>query len=389
MNDLNKIYRIASMIVSYLHGKITKDDEEELKSWLNESAEHRHLFDQLSDQTQSEDIVKMMFRWNLPQAWNSIQRKAVRRHKLKMVYRAIAVVVVLLIGSTILFQLKSEELGQRIASQYDSVVMPRRSVAKLTVADGTSYELDTVSKPELLPNVIIENGKEIVFKTALAVNSDKPKVVRYHTIEIPRGGEYKIRLSDGTQIYLNSETELRFPENFIASTERKVYLKGEAYFVVAKDESKPFVVKCADYTVKVLGTAFNVSNYPDNDFSHTTLKEGQVEIVRNGILTKLKPGQQAKIDATKMDIWEVNVENYTTWMNEHFRFQSENIEEILKRIARWYDVELFYVNQDVKKFHFSGYLPRYSSIDEVLKLLSLTTKIKFEVKDKLVIVSGE
>ena len=120
--------------------------------------------------------------------------------------------------------------------------------------------------------------------------------------------------------------------------------------------------------------------------SQTTLAEGSVEINLKGKKTTLKPGQQAVVDDGHLDVREVDVEVYTTWMKENFRFQSESIEGIMKRLARWYNVEVFYVNQDVKNFHFTGYLPRYAEIQEVLDLLGMTTDIKFSVQGRTVMV---
>ena len=158
------------------------------------------------------------------------------------------------------------------------------------------------------------------------------------------------------------------------------------YFEVAKDAAKPFIVRCRDYDVKVLGTSFNVNDYEDEKDSKTTLASGKIEIDMNGRQTVLKPGQQAVIKAGRVDVKEVDVEVYTTWMKENFRFQSETMEEILKKLARWYNIDVIYMGETVKNYHFTGYLPRYANIADVLELLSLTTKIKFELKGKTVTV---
>lgn len=165
-----------------------------------------------------------------------------------------------------------------------------------------------------------------------------------------------------------------------------MYLSGEAYFEVAKNPSKPFIVQCKGYAVKVLGTSFNVNSYEDDDVSKTTLAAGKVEIDMEGELTVLEPGQQAVIKGNDVDVKEVDVEVYTTWMYENFRFQSESIQEIMTKLSRWYAMDVFYLNETVRNYHFTGYLPRYAKIEDVLGLLSLTTNIRFDVKGKTVTV---
>ena len=155
---------------------------------------------------------------------------------------------------------------------------------------------------------------------------------------------------------MNAQTELRFPESFANSEQRLVYLSGEAYFEVAKNPSKPFIVQCKDYAVKVLGTSFNVNSYEGDETSKTTLATGKVEIDMDGKQTILKPGQQAIIKDGEVNVREVDVEVYTTWMYENFRFKSESIPEIMTKVSRWYTI------------------------------LSLTTNIKFDVKGRTVTV---
>lgn len=377
----HRAYEIAALILAYLQDRMTPETQEKLNAWLDESPEHRSLFMQLTnDEMQMREVQKMNV-YHLPEAWSGIQ-KNLRHRRLRRLKRvgSIAAMLTLFLGS-FFFLTHQKNSEVQVAEGPTTSIIPGRSMARLTVSNGESYLLDSVVA-DPLPYATLLNGNEIVFGTT----DSMPREVKYSKLEIPRGGEYKITLSDGTRIYLNSETELKFPENFTGCPERMVYLTGEAYFEVAKDETKPFIVKCGTYDVKVLGTSFNISNYSDNVYSHTTLKEGKVEIIREGRETVLQPGQQVKWEDGKLEVREVNVENYTTWMNENFRFESENIDEIMKRIARWYVVDVFYANSAVRDYHFTGYLPRYADIRDVLELLSLTTNIHFEIKEKTIIV---
>ena len=263
-------------------------------------------------------------------------------------------------------------------------ITPGRSIAKLTVASGDVYHLDSLNQVDLVTSLAENNGKEVVFTDRQL--EERVREIRYNKVEIPRGGEYQIVLGDGTRVYLNAQTELRFPESFANSEQRLVYLSGEAYFEVAKNPSKPFIVQCKDYAVKVLGTSFNVNSYEGDETSKTTLATGKVEIDMDGKQTILNPGQQAIIKDGEVNVKEVDVEVYTTWMYENFRFKSESIQEIMTKLSRWYTIDVFYMNEAVKNYHFTGYLPRYAKIADVLELLSLTTNIKFDVKGRTVTV---
>lgn len=381
-------YEIAALILAYLRDEIDEKGREKLALWLNDSASHGELLARVRDEElQMQDICKILS-YDVNKAWSDVTRKAARRRgrKLRMIYRVAASVVVVLGVSCALWMNRNEKVDMREVVEVAQVdkILPGRPMATLTVASGAVYQLDTLNDVALSSALAANNGKEVIFTDLQG--RDSLVEVRYNKIEIPRGGEYKITLSDGTRVCLNAQTVLRFPESFANSDQRVVYLSGEAYFEVAKNASKPFIVCCKNYSVKVLGTSFNVNDYEDGSDSKTTLASGKVEIDMNGRQTILKPGQQAVVKAGRVDVKEVDVEVYTTWMHENFRFQSETVEEIMKKLARWYNIDVVYLNESVKNYHFTGYLPRYANISDVLDLLSLTTKIKFDSKEKTITV---
>ncbi len=378
-------YDMAAIIVSYLRNEISEADQRKLDVWLASSEGHKDLFSRICNETmQLEEIRKILSR-DANSAWVVLKMKAERRRKQRLfrIYKVAASVVVLF-GVSMVLWLKSSNKpveGERVAVREE--IVPGRPMAKLTVASGITYQLDTLGDLMLSSSAAENNGREVIFKDLHEVQDSLPK---YGKIEIPRGGEYTMVLSDGTRVYLNSATELRFPESFAGCKERVVYLSGEAFFEVAKDADRPFIVICSTYDVRVLGTSFNISDYADDEDSRTTLASGKVEIdMHNNKQIVLKPGEQAIVTGKGVNVKEVDVELYTTWMYENFRFKGGNIEDIMKKLARWYVVDVFYANQSVKDFHFTGFLPRYAKIEDVLELLSLTTKnIAFEVKGKSV-----
>ena len=381
-------YEIAALILAYLRNEIDNEGRKKLDSWLNESASHEVLLARVqNEELQMEDIRKILS-YDAGKAWMEVTRKVARRRgrKLGMIYRVAASVVVVVGVSLALWMNRNEKANTSKVVEVAQVaeIVPGRPMATLTVASGAVYQLDTLDNVALSSTLAANDGKEVIFTDLQG--RDSLVEVQYNKIEIPRGGEYKITLSDGTRVHLNAQTELRFPESFANSDQRVVYLSGEAYFEVAKNAAKPFIVCCRNYNVKVLGTSFNVNDYEDQGDSKTTLASGKVEIDMNGRQTVLKPGQQAVIKAGRVNVKEVDVEVYTTWMHENFRFQSETVEEIMKKLARWYNIDVVYLGESVKNYHFTGYLPRYADISDVLDLLSLTTKIKFDLKGKTITV---
>lgn len=386
MKNINNtyLYDIAAIILAYLRDEVDEEGLRELNVWLEESDSHKALFARIQDEKMQYEDIQKILSYDAGGAWQVVQQKAAwrRRKRLTRVYR-VAVSVVIIFGVAIAFLLREEATTVVPVVKVEEIT-PGRSMAKLTVASGDVYHLDSLHQVDLITSLAENNGKEVVFIDRQL--EEGASEIKYNKVEIPRGGEYQIVLGDGTRVYLNAQTELRFPESFASSEQRLVYLSGEAYFEVTKNPSKPFVVQCKDYAVKVLGTSFNVNSYEGDETSKTTLATGKVEIDMDGKQTILNPGQQAIIKNGEVNMKEVDVEVYTTWMFDNFRFQSESIQEIMTKLSRWYAIDVFYMNESVRNYHFTGYLPRYAKIADVLELLSLTTNIKFDVEGKTVIV---
>ena len=386
MKNINNTYLddIAAIILAYLRDEVDEEGQRKLKVWLEESDSHKTLFARIQDEKMQYEDIQKILSYDAGGAWQVVQQKAARRRRKRLtrVYR-VAVSVVIIFGVAIAFLLREEATTVVPVVKVEEIT-PGRSMAKLTVASGDVYHLDSLHQVDLITSLAENNGKEVVFIDRQLEEGERE--IKYNKVEIPRGGEYQIVLGDGTRVYLNAQTELRFPESFASSEQRLVYLSGEAYFEVTKNPSKPFVVQCKDYAVKVLGTSFNVNSYEGDETSKTTLATGKVEIDMDGKQTILNPGQQAIIKNGEVNVKEVDVEVYTTWMFDNFRFQSESIQEIMTKLSRWYAIDVFYMNESVRNYHFTGYLPRYAKIADVLELLSLTTNIKFDVEGKTVIV---
>lgn len=261
-------------------------------------------------------------------------------------------------------------------------ILPGSNKAFLTLADGTKLSLTDQKAGKLIEQagVKITKGKnaELIY-TVLPSSGNK---LEYNTISTPRAGQYQVNLPDGTKVWLNAATSLRFPTNFATSRERRVELTGEAYFEVAKDPKKAFIVRSAEQEVRVFGTHFNINSYPDEQNIFTTLLEGSVSV--NGTL--LKPDQQSVLNAGNMKILPADIENVMAWKMGFFRFDEESLESIMKKVSRWYDVEVEFKDAELKELEFGGIVSRSEKISKVLRMLELSTSMSFKLEDQKVII---
>lgn len=272
-------------------------------------------------------------------------------------------------------------------AQDASRMLPGGNKAVLILSDGRQITLDTADN-----GTIASQGNVQVIKLdsgQLAYNASgaagKGKAIGYSTLVTPKGGQFRITLPDGSKVWLNAASTLRFPNAF-AAKEREVQLTGEAYFEVAKDPAKPFKVKVNDMAVQVLGTHFNVMAYADEPGIRTTLLEGAVKVQHGGSAVQLEPGQQANLSLSGKMTTEnnVDVEEVVAWKNGYFHFNRESLQGVMRQIGRWYDAEIEYEGTIAPR-QFGGKIERTSSVTEVLKILELS-KVHYRIEGKKIIV---
>ena len=263
-------------------------------------------------------------------------------------------------------------------------ILPGSDKAILILANGEKMKLENSDSLQ----VDLGAGNQLVNKdNQLVYQGEETGELQYNELQIPRGGEYQVKLADGTIVRLNSGSSLRYPVAF-GKEKREVVLKGEAYFQVAHDRQKAFVVVTDDIEVKVYGTEFNI-NTRVADYVQTTLVRGAVSIKTERSAEKmLKPGQLAQFDRLtgETEIKNVDVSNYIGWKSGVYIFEDKSIEQIMDELSLWYDIEVFFRNNISRNRHFSGSLPRYREIDDMLKVIEKTSHVRFEVKGKTIIV---
>jgi ferric-dicitrate binding protein FerR (iron transport regulator) len=270
-------------------------------------------------------------------------------------------------------------------------IVPGGNKAVLTLANGKKINLTDVNIGTLAEQSNVQITKIADGQLVYNVLSDQ-KVIddqmnQNNTIETPRGGRYQMRLPDGTNVWLNSASRLTFPSSFSSLSKRKVELSGEAYFEVAKDKSRPFVVKTILQEVEVLGTHFNISSYEDESSVKTTLIEGSVKIVaKNGSDKILKPGQQSVLTADNITVENISEgQQALAWKNDQFVFESNDIQYVMRMISRWYNVEVEYVGT-IPENRFGGAISKFENISEVLKSLESTGRVKFKIEGRRILV---
>ena len=312
-------------------------------------------------------------------AWNKV-RPVRKISRMRILLKYVAIMILPL--SLGFFLLTRENKPEKVVYA-EAPVQPGKKQAVLTLSSGQQVMLADTIVHVNEKGMVISNfpDKELVYKI---MNDTMKTETIYNTVTVPRGGEYKLVLADGTIVWLNSDSHIRYPVTFSGNT-RQVELEGEAYFEVAKDVEKPFIVRMNEYNVRVTGTQFNVRNY-SNESLATTLVEGGVQIERKGKVDRLRPGQQAVLENNEIRIRVVNVEEQVAWRHGAFGFTQCRLENIMEELARWYDVDVFYMNQQVKDYHFSAWFKRSSSINEVINILEKTKKISLDLKGRILTV---
>lgn len=276
----------------------------------------------------------------------------------------------------------------KAALEAKPVIIPGSNKAILILGNGGTVDLNAAANGRIAQagETVIDktkNGQLVYGKTHAG-----PADITYNTIVTPRGGQYQVVLADGTRVWLNAASSLKFPTAF-TGTERHVELTGEAYFEVAKNKDMPFTVSAGNVRVNVLGTSFNVSAYEDDACNKTTLLEGSVQIVRNNQRLSLAPGQQAVSEGNDQPVRlkTVNVEDAIAWKNGYFSFKKENIRSVMRKIARWYDVDVTFQG-DISNSVLGGSVSRTQNITEILSYLELTGIAHFKIEARTIVVKG-
>jgi len=371
-----------------INQSLTQEEEILLSEWLNESPAHQRYL----DNAMQYHIGYSGFTGNKTEtdkAWKTLKNngfKGNQRNSRWIITLSAAAAAIFLIVTFLFSSKKIENLP--VTAINGKLIKPGTNQATLILNDGSVYDL-TSSK-----NLLLTEGGSEIKSEGTKLQYTKKKVnhrkIKYNTLSIPRGGEFFLQLADGTKVWLNSETVLRYPVQFVGN-ERRVELTGEAFFEVARNEKVPFLVESGEQTVKVLGTEFNISSYKENPIIYTTLVKGSIEVFINnkpGIKQTLVPNEQnsiSKIDA-QITKQKVDTYQYVAWKEGRFVFEDQNLAEIMKILSKWYDVNVVFAREDLKNLRFTGNLQRYSDFGEILKKIQRTNEVEFIIENKQITI---
>ncbi|SMC69525.1 FecR family protein [Pedobacter nyackensis] len=364
------------LLLKYHRGEATAEEKAFLENWLHDfNAEIMH---ELSDEQ------LLLFH---QQNWSAVKQHANIGQSRPIWQRlAVAASILLCVGLAFYFYPKVQQPSISQNAKADILITPGGNKAFLTLSNGKKISLTDATDGKLAE----QSGIEIT-KTAAGILvyqvTDKPgksgSKPNYNTIETPKGGEYQLILPDGSKVWLNAASSLTFPTSFAGVKERKVELMGEAYFEIAQNKTVPFIVKSAKQEVKVLGTHFNINAYANEQATTTTLLEGSVKIVNLKKATHiiLKPGQESVLSADKTNVYETDIEEAIAWKNGLFIFNDEDIKSIMKKISRWYNIDVsFKGNMD--NVSFIGNYSRSKNLENLLKNIELTGKVTFKIEGR-------
>ncbi len=384
MDLLKKRLDIARLIAEELTGTIDERDRAVLTRWLDEDERHRKEYTNILESLKTgNEVCKDQERGRqiMESRWRTVKSPTIRKTVRWITWSKYAAVILLFVSMGIFWFVNEEE--QEVENVAVTKIEHGSMKAQLVLANGRRVDL----VPETNLQLEEEGGTRILTLDNMVKYSGMDSLVgqstevKYNTLIVPRGGEFSLELADGTRVWLNTESKLRYPVAFTGD-ERRVEMDGEVYFEVAKNREKPFVVTVNGVDIRVLGTSFNVSAYQEDVV--TTLVTGKVQLKKGDEQVVLLPNQQAIWSDDKFKVKQVDARNYVLWKEGIFYFEDVDLEMILDDMARWYNVNIFYVNPTLKKMKFSVEIKRYEDINEILRRIEQTKRVKFEIKDRTI-----
>ena len=386
--DMN-IFQIAAKYAANLMGIAMPEEREALENWKQESVWHTNLAERLDQEEDFKENQQLLERFSVTEAWKKMEKnldKAMgRRAGGRRWWKYAAVILVMLGGGFWYFQMKTAVPVKPPLIVQQSIPSGRRS-AKLTLGNGKVVKLVPDGRFTLaeMDGTVIQKDSTGIDYRQIGVGED---TLVYNQMETLTGMEYTLTLSDGTRVYLNAESRLKYPVVF-RGTERVVELSGEAYFKVKKNPACPFFVEVKPLEVEVTGTTFGIRAYPDETDVLTTLETGTVRVRNGEAEVNLSPDRQAIFDrsTTTLSVGEVDTDLFLAWKDGRIIFDDCPLEKILAEIGRWYDLDILYAREEVRSYRFSLNIKRHETFGEVLKLLEAAGQIGFEVNGNTIVV---
>ncbi|WEK18993.1 MAG: DUF4974 domain-containing protein [Candidatus Pedobacter colombiensis] len=366
--------KAKELLLKFKTGNCTEEELAVLESWYLEDK------DMTPADLNSEVLAEVKAR-----VWKTLPVHELPMGTVKLWRKIAAVAAVFICTLTALF-FYQKKYTQPVNSDRAANIVPGGNKAILTLADGSTIALDDAVNGTLAsqPGILITKNKDGQIIYSVSKENETGNAPVYNTVETPRGGQYQINLPDGTKVWLNAASSIKFPTSF-EGDERKVELNGEGYFEVAKNKYKPFRVVSGRQVVEVLGTHFNINSYNDEEQIKTTLVEGRVSVAIGTETVILKPGQQAVANQKSIHVEAVNTDDVIAWKENSFVFNNEDLGSIMRKISRWYDVDVI-CPPELGKMTFGITVSRNKSIKQVLYNIEETGTVHFKIEGRRITV---
>lgn len=391
-------FRLIYLFKGYISGSLTEIETAELNGWAELSIENRKVMDDLANEGYIAAGIRNHQAYNTEAALLSVKKEGgaekARPYYTLFRYISVAASLFLLCFAGLYFY----------RNKMDA---PSVSTARKTIHTGGKHAILTLASGETIVLNEVKNGRVAVQGNAV-VNKTKegqllyvpggnlPDAIAYNTVTTPRGGEYKLTLSDGSRVWLNAGSSIRYPTVFTGD-KRAVEITGEVYLEVAKIKNRPFIVSSKGQQVEVLGTQFNINAYSDEPITKTTLLEGSVKVsvLQTGMTSKapqarhsvlLSPSQQALRSGQQLKVATADIEEVVAWKNGYFRFNNDDIHTVMRKLSRWYDFE-FVFDGSLSNEGYNGTISRYKNIHQVLKMLEYSNAVHFKIEGRRVTVT--
>lgn len=382
MEAPQNIDRIISLLKKHDDDTITIEEQTELDTWINSHTNNQRLFGEINDEASRQRALQLIHRFSQVERLNRILNTKQHQHHTKhlkaMWYRvAASILLVLSIGIGIYFYSSHDQTAPEIAMMQDA--LPGGNMATITLPNGQTIALNENKEGITLSDGTLRyNDGESVADILTNLHKEIPEQL---TLSTPNGGQYRVTLPDGSRVWLNAASSLRYPSKFTGN-DRVVELSGEGYFEVAHNTNQPFIVKTYGQSVKVLGTEFNINAYGNEPAITTTLVNGSISVMhqQSGRTEVLRPGQQASLSDQSFIISHVDMAPFIAWKNGDFVFDATRLDQVLRQLERWYDVEVDYRHIPDRKLH--GIISRNRNLSEVLYMIEKTSGLKFQLKER-------
>mgnify|MGYP000282611548 CR=1 FL=1 len=371
------------LILKKIDNSLNAEERKTFDAWYSESEAHRIYFNRVQ-----ENYTKGLDVFDIEQGWDKVSSKTRNRRK-KFFHLKSAAAITILVTTGFIWFTSTETTEKQILEDTpvveqsaieigsDKAVLTLEDGSKITLGKGETFKTDKASS----------NGEQLIYN---GIQKPSENTITTNTLTTPRGGQFFIVLADGTKVWTNSETQLKYPVSFNANKTREVELiYGEAYFEVSpsmENNGTHFIVKAEGQEVDVLGTEFNIKAYIGDDHVYTTLVEGKVLIKHGNDSKNLTPGHQSRLQpgSNELVINEVDVYEEISWKDGLFSFKNRSLEDIMTVLSRWYDVDVVFHNDALKKIKFNGVFRKSLQIDEILDIIKNTNEVNYEINGKTI-----